>query len=455
MTEKKTILFITHNTNSYDHYLPLIVNLKKDKNIDVKVLAFYHKYTILRNKLHNYITQENKIDIQSMTNFCYFSFLHILIIKLYKSMFLSDKNKKSNFKKLRVVKKILEKYFVICSVFLLSNKKIKKYIELNNVSLLVNDHRVVNNSLIDLKPIISIKEIIKGRRDPINYSLFRFAKRCREKNIPIFMIPHGPQPILKKILSKKYSLIKDSFNPDYFVVVKKDEIALNFKIHGLKQTLILGDPRFDINWINYLESCALKVYGHLLRKPKDKKVILYLMDGFTFTSVNNKKYKDELNKDVLSLVNHFPNVEIWVKHHPRNVYDIKLHDFINKDRENNIKQFGNDFDSNILLAKCDICLSAASTVLIAPILQKKPVIFYDRWKEKHKADSIYDGVPCEASSKEKLVNQVKKILEKGYKIDDIFLKKFYKSVFSQDQLYEEMVVKYSRKIKEIIDLKNN
>ena len=137
-----------------------------------------------------------------------------------------------------------------------------------------------------------------------------------------------------------------------------------------------------------------------------------------------------MHKDILSMVNDFENLEIWVKHHPRNPYIIQIQDYIKLDRQKNIKQFGNNVDTNILMAFSDIRLATSSTTLINPVIQKRPVIFYDKWKEKLNATTIYDNLKYNASSKEELKNNLKKIIDEGYKIEDKFLNSFYEDVFS-------------------------
>ena len=210
------------------------------------------------------------------------------------------------------------------------------------------------------------------------------------------------------------------------------------------------------DWINYLESCALKVYKNQIEKPKDKTVLLYLMDIFKYDRENtekNNQYKFEIHKDILSMVNVFDNLQIWIKHHPRNPYKIPIQSFINKEKQENIKQFGNDVDTNILLAFSDIRLATSSTTLINPLIQKKPVILYDRWKEKLDATTIYDSLKYNASSNGELKKQIQKILDGGYRIDDNYLKTFYKDVFSISSSSINMTGLYVKKIKELIGQK--
>ena len=181
---KKNILFIAHNNNSYDHYLPLIINLKKDSRIKVKTLAFYHKYSILENKLHNYISEKNNNEIDSMIDICNLSFLNKKILRIYKLTSMKQINKEGGFFNqlansiLTCLQNISVKYFVICSFFFLSDKRIRKYIDHNNIDLLIIDHRKVDEK-IDLKPIDSLKKIIAGELDPMNCTIFRFGKICR------------------------------------------------------------------------------------------------------------------------------------------------------------------------------------------------------------------------------------------------------------------------------------
>lgn len=490
MSQNKNVLFITHHNNDFDHFLPLIVHLKKEEEVDVKIIAFYTKHELFKNRLHKYVCDSNDIDLESMTDISHLKWINKPIIKLYQyvithrklsyaghriipPLFGREKSKREdeirlkitkwriiNFLKspgdiiLRPIEFVLIRYLTLCSIFLLTNKKMVNYIDKNNLGLAIIDHRRIDESLIDTNPLVRFINAFTRKADPMNHVLFRFAKRVREKNIPIFMMPHGPQPVSKRIQGMNEAIrldqLKDPFHPDFLAIGNKDEIRLLHNIQALKPTLILGDPRFDIDWINYLESCALQAYGPILEKPKEKTVLLYLIDIMIYSSERNQEYKIEMHKDVLSLVNHFPNLEVWVKHHPRHVFEIPVEDFIDKDRQKNIRQFGNNTDTNILLAHADICLSSSSTVFISPILQRRPVIFYDRWKEKLDAPSIYDELKFKASSKEELITQYKRIINGEYSIDDSFLESFYKNVFSVDSLSESMVEKYSEKIKEIL-----
>ncbi|MDY6895873.1 MAG: CDP-glycerol glycerophosphotransferase family protein, partial [Thermotogota bacterium] len=440
MSKNKKILFVTHHNNDFDHFLPLIVNLKKKEGVEVKVLAFYTKYEILKNLLHRHICNEHDIRLVSISDLFYFKLINLPILRMYKYVIdnrkLSDpgrrifkvtsRKREANSSKNKHVSSIkspkesfflfleavLIRYIVLCSIFLLPNSRISDYLEKRNIDLIIIDQRTIDETLIDMGPITRFVNIFNQRADPMDLILFRFIKVGREQGIPIFMMPHGPQPIsIPNICAEKKENIKEQnspFRPDFLVVGNEKELLSLQIMRGTKSTFLLGDPRFDINWINYLESCALIVYKSTLTKPKGKTVLLYLVDIFTYmperNQESNQEYKLDIHKDILSLVNDFEDLEVWVKHHPRHVYDLPLEEFIEKDRQDHIKQFGNDTDTNILIAHADICLALSSTTFISPIIQRKPVIFYEKWKEKlPSTTSIYDDLEFKASSKEVLI----------------------------------------------------
>jgi len=487
MTKSKTILFVTHHNNDFDHFLPLIVNLKKEERVDVKILAFYTKYEILKNRLHRHICDKHDISLDSISDIFYFKWINFPILKVYEHVIgnrkLSDPGKRiikgttgqrgviSTIIKNIIVgfiksprgavisflETVLLRYIVLCSIFLLTKRRIMNYLDSNSVDMLIIDQRTIDETLIDTGPVTRFMNVFNERADPMDHLLFRFIKMGREKGIPILMMPHGPQPIsIPNIDAEKKVCVEEwvnPFRPDFLVVGNKNELLSLQIMRGIKSTFLLGDPRFDIDWINYLECCALKVYKNELTKPRGKTTLLYLMDIFTYIPEGNQEYKLEMHRDILSLVNDFEDLEIWVKHHPRHVYDIPIEDFIHKDRQDTIRQFGNDIDTNILLAHADICLSLSSTTFISPILQRKPVIFYDRWKEKLQGvTSIYDDLQFKASSKEELITQYEVIVKGGYTIGDSFLESFYGNVFSMDSLSEGMVEKYIEKIEEIMEI---
>jgi len=451
MSENKNVLFITHHNNDFDHFLPLMVELKKE-NMSVRAIAFYTKWDVLRNKLHKYICDDNQIILDEMADVCRLTIFNKTVIGMYR--YILENYRFPNNILLKYLNILFVKYFVLCSIFLVSNKKIYDYLKNNDINLVVIDQRVIDKSAINNGCIATLSNVLKSKTNHMNYILFRYCSIVRKEKIPIFMMPHGPQPIVKKIRGF-YENLNNPFYPDFLVLCSNDEYSFNEDFHkhvkAIKKTFILGDPRFDISWINYLQSCALKAYDGSLEKPKNKRVMLYLVDNFPYFKNGIREYKFNMHKDILSLVNYFPDLVIWVKHHPRNVFEIPIERYVDKDRVESVRQFGNDVDTNVLLAKVDICISAASTVFISPILQRKPVIFYNKWKKSLRdMPSIFDDLPLKASDEKELVTQYRRVVDDGYELSESYLESFHKKTFSTESVNQVMVENYVEKIDEIL-----
>ena len=286
MSESKNILFITHHNNDFDHFLPLMVNLKKHSNMQVKSLAFYHKYILLQNKLHRYICKENSIEIDSITDIFYFKKINRAIVKIHRyilenATMSKKKELKSNnirckityFQKpmsntfLRYLQLLIEKYFAISSIFLLTKKNMMKYIEKNNIDVAVIDICEMDEAAIDLNPIRRFMLLFRERKKGTMINLLsRCVKVVRNKNIPIFMMLHGP-PFFWNFEKKGLLNFENRFRPDYLAVANTDSMKLFKNVEGLKDTFFIGDPRFDIKWIQYLQSCAIKAYKNKIVKP--------------------------------------------------------------------------------------------------------------------------------------------------------------------------------------------
>ena len=478
MLKNKNVLFITHHNNDLDHFLPLAVHLKKYKKVHVKMIAFYTEHELLKNKLHKYICDSNEINFDSMLDVMNFGFLNKPIFKIYRYAIMNrklsnpsriinkpDPNeskqrintlKNTFFKSAHIFKSpttsisellniILIRYVVLCSIFFMTKKKTLNYLDSNNIDLVIIDGRTFEQSSLDSNPFRRFVDVFTRKVQHMDLVLFRFAKYAKDKNIPILMMPHAPHILLKS--DGECKKLIDPFKPDYLVMSSQHDLIVNPHMQSRKFIFFLGDPRFDIDWINYLDSCALKVYKGVLEKPKDKKVILCLLDNAIHES--HKRFK--LYKEIISLVNDFNCIEIWVKHHPRNVFDFPLDDIVQNDFKKNIKQFGNDVDTSILIANADICITAGSSTLITPILQKRPVIYYTTLEEKQNVPTLYDDLKFNAYSKEELIIRCEKVINGEYEIEDSYLDYFYKNIFAGNYLYENMTKKYGDKIEKIIN----
>ena len=478
MSNTKNILIITHSNNDFDHFLPLLVQFKKDDSKIVTSLAFYDKDELLKNKLHNLMSKENNIQLESFTDLFGLKPLSNLMKKLYKFSLtrVKDVQYTGNFTKnfvkrikiffsspsdslIRALYYISKKYIVLYSLFLARKKDIESYFSNKKFDLAIIDLRAEELEYLNLKPTAKFKKIIKGKMKADDDIMFRFLQVAREKDIPILAIPHGPNYLTEEPIDLAYKTYNSLFRADYTVHCNitgqtRDKMRL-----GLKKTLLLGDPRYDPPWINYVESCALKLYDGVVEKPKDKTVVLYIasfIQRHTYYDNIDYSYHNEIHKDVLSLVNYFPNIELWMKYHPRRVYKLPIEEYINKERQQNIKFFGNDVDTSILMAMADVIICPMSSTLTIPILQKKPIIYYYRWKEKTgdiTVTTVYDQ--CEfvlkAANHNELKEQVDNVLNKKESgITDSDISFFYKKMFTVDSRYENMTNKYLNIIDNIL-----
>jgi hypothetical protein len=85
-----------------------------------------------------HICEINDLDIDQMNQISFFSNINNLFYRIYNSINTKNEYKDkniNNFKKLKeLLNKIFIKYFVLCSIFLISNKKIDEYIKSNNIT---------------------------------------------------------------------------------------------------------------------------------------------------------------------------------------------------------------------------------------------------------------------------------------------------------------------------------
>jgi len=178
----KNIMFVAHHNNDFDHFLPLIVHLKKYNKINCKIIAFYTEHEILKNGLHKYICYLNDINFDSMIDISYFKRINRGISKIYKCIiyerglsnpsaridlsFADEKNiteKHYNHMKqsiLNLCEIILIRYFVFYSIFLLTNNKIEKYTDSNNINLAIIDHRIIEKDLLDSNSLTRFINIV-------------------------------------------------------------------------------------------------------------------------------------------------------------------------------------------------------------------------------------------------------------------------------------------------------
>ncbi len=477
MTDEKHILFITHSNNDLDHFLPLFVAFKKDPTLHVTALAFYNKEELLKNKLHNYIIKENKILLDSYTDLFHFKFLSDFFNKVYnctsrkakmiqytgnlhqitkKRIRLFFKSPRESF--MRMLHYLSKKYIVFYTLFFMNNTRIAKYFRDKNFDLAIIDLRTADVEDLNLEPLVKMKKIMQAKTKTDDDVMFRFLSVARDQQIPILAIPHGPNYAIEDPIQLVATGFKNPFRAEYTIHCNPTGVQKDTLILGLKKDFLFGDPRYDPEWVEYIESVALKIYGKEVKKPKNKTIVLYIGAYISRHSFRiSPEFHLQLHKDILSLVNYFPDIEIWMKPHPRLVFKVPIEEYVDKDRQQNIRFFGNETDTTILMAQADIVISPESSTLTIPILQKKPVIYYHRWKEKTGKASIttiFDQCPflLKAATHEELKQRLTVALTEGkYKIQDDDITLFYNKMFSTTSPYENMTNKYIKVINTILN----
>ncbi|MFQ5443572.1 MAG: CDP-glycerol glycerophosphotransferase family protein [Nitrospinales bacterium] len=271
------------------------------------------------------------------------------------------------------------------------------------------------------------KELILKMRG----ALVRFAHK---NHIPLYMISHG--------VSVKYQAISkandDPFiSPDVVALCNEDE-KITYQSFQSEDTrmVIRGDTRYDLGWIRTLEESARNLAEYQsLSKPG--KIALYLVANLNW--VNDERLLNSIHTDICKLLDTFEDLTLWVKLHPRYPLHFPLAEY-GGDR---LKLFGNDTDTNLLLAKADIVISPLSAVLFHPMLMKRRAIFYDRlrtltgdhWKCIFDEASFLDTV----TTPEALQEACRKILQ-GEEFNFDGMEAFYKKYLSGGAGFDESIV---------------
>jgi len=414
------VLFVAHTNNDYDHMLPVIVGLI-NKNVSCDIIGVFNKYEVLKNRVHSYITKDNNFNFFSMSEFFYFSFFNRLFVYFFKHHF----NRGS----------ISYKFIVLFSFLFYNDKKLSQLLEGKGYKVIIVDHRYID---IDMVKENRFKCFLDS---PVGLSIFRFLLLARKLGIPILMIPHGVQPVVI-VDSDKRQVDGELFSPDFIFHSGMFEVMSNKYGHDgifCDKRFFLGCPRFEKKWIDYLYGLLDVVHPGFI-KPKNKLVILYLMDIFV-------KDRDGMDDDVLSVVDYFDDVELWVSHHPRRQKCLSLDNVKNKEC---VKQFFIDVDGNILIKNCDICISTLAGIFVQAVLTGKKCIFYDKWKQWMPRVTIFDDYVYKANDRKSLYAVIEQFKNDIVVVDDGMIDLFNDKVF--DDGNRDSVERYVSRIQEIINV---
>ena len=360
-------------------------------------------------KFQSHLLKKEKIKIIYSINIISNIFLKFLVILSYK------------LKKIRLSKiqnNTIYKFFNIADYF------VKTFLDFL-VSKIENeknfDNFITKNEFnIAVLDIIGISKE-DSKKNFFKYVMFNLVHKLKSKKIPILMISHGA--VIRYFKKSKADIQKNNIKPNLLTVCNSYEVDFLKDYAANKKTMkILGDVRYDYNWIKYLKRENKKFSKNIICNNKIK--VLYIMGNLTF--INNKIVEKKINEEINNLLTDFSNIELWVKLHPR--ANVAFNGFKNP----NLKIFGNEVDTSLLVELSDIVLSTFSGILTQSIIQKKRTIFYDSWKRHLKNNkTIFDKTPCvkKISNYNDLKQEISKF-SKNKKISKVAINQFYKKFIS-------------------------
>lgn len=416
-TKQKHILYLAHGNNDLDHCLPILHRLNGKSEYEQTLLYIYEKDKVLTNTLHQAIMAELTANHISLNELSPFPRTVKLFSVIEKS--LHGKIQRINIHSAGGLKRyyliffkglnfLNRKVFNSIKSILFPRSLFSTFVEKKSFSLLVIDTLHVGK--------------YNSSKDPLSYALYYLFQVTKNKNIPIFMISHGTTIHYDKPQPNK--IVDGQIFPDRLAFCNDMEPARHTFLQGEHTlTAVLGDVRYDAQWIENLENIASKITN--VDKPPDRFVILYLVANLTF--IKDRSVDDEINADIFRLLEDFEDAELWVKAHPR------YPSLVNYSNDDRIKVFNNDVDTNVLLTRADLVLSPLSGILFQPIIKRKRVLYYDKWRKYVSEDTwtVFDETPCvyRASNYEQLKAGVSE-LKQNPRLEKQDVEKFYQNIVS-------------------------
>jgi len=414
---QKKILFIAHSNNDFDHLLPILDKLSNMMDYKPYILFINSKEDVVINNIHEQINGELNIVQISLNELFKYRILFKWVLKISRNIsslygFISIKYMLSHLRFDLLILKLINRIIVY---FL--NRTISIYLPVITIKEFLIAHSF---SMILLDIQHQKQDGVK--RNIMSYTISNLMKESKINKTPIFMISHGA--VIRFNTSIKEIHDESILTPDVLTLCNSNEISVYQNLIGPNtQVLILGETRYDIQWINKLENMALKY--NPIQKPKNKFVILIIAANLTF--IKNDSIISEINSEILKLLNENEDIELWFKAHPRypSYTTIKPTD--------RVRVFYNDVDTNFLLTLSDIIISPFSGVLFQPIIQGKKVIYFDIWKKYCSNDTftVFDNTRCvyKASSYEELKKGVL-ALRRNPILEEEDAEEFYQSIIS-------------------------
>jgi len=344
-------LFFIRHFNDIDHFTPIVWKMHKD-NHPVAVYCINPKYDIQNDYRLRFLREEGiKVD------FIYNDFaerlgpLHRLVRFLFLSTFAIerklDSNGQSQFSSLlgsfgRVAGKIGSRFYRLAK---------RKYYDTNW------GHDLLQKS--------EAKALCFDWIRPHRYVVDVLLKAANDISIPTLSLPHGVFLYTNdsvRIAPRGEMWFEKYHRYDYVIVQNKlfKEIISQDGINGDK-IHVLGSARYCSEWIEQNKKIIPRKMD--LKSNNTEKLKIVLMTTRPQYRINVERMVKTF--DILS---HFSEVETVIKPHTRSGDEAKMY-------ENIPLSNVSDLSSVELCEWADVVLVIASSILIEPLLQNKPVLY--------------------------------------------------------------------------------
>lgn len=364
------LFFIASSQGEIDWVLPLIKDLnKKVDNIYFYVDSYSTETIINKPFIFNEIKNKFNLIVFNKSNFTRFSFLINIVRSLF--VFFGCKNFID-----KVINKILGIY-----INLYPKNFAKKIIRKTNPKILLKD---LGNDSVLRKEISNI--IVNGKGK-------------------IIMFPHGTEIFVEEEFKRR------DFIADILLVSCKETQNYYSKVFRGLETKIVGIPRYDSNWTNYLK----KNFAEKNDSKRVKFSILFITRGPHHSDLNKNDFEYIINS-IATVCNKNKNIELLVRSHPRYPKS-QLSNILNKHEKLDWKFC--DYDIIIKNTNINLVVSMWSTMILDALVLKIPVIEFFRCSNNRSWLKNQFGNDVTGYEKNQIVISVKNEIELEQSINEI------------------------------------
>ena len=431
------ILYIAHGNNDVDHYLPIMYRLDEKHDVMQSVIYVYQKETVLQNKVHLHMI--NRLKLTEISLNLQSSMKNTLRLYSRCEKMLNNKIKRYQNTDLDIVHRYFLKTLQLFRVIMngIFNRFKAIIFPISMLADIVTKHKY-SLVVIDTQNISKLE----SEKNAISFALYNILAGAKKNKVPIFMISHGAAIRYPLLLSKKeISHNTTNIYPDVLALCNEQEKKLLQHFVGSEtEVLALGDVRYDSEWIRQIERVASDVCR--VESPRNTIIVLLVVANLTFLK---ERVNDIIHSDVIDIINHYDDVEVWIKAHPR------YPKTITHNAGSRVRVFYNEIDTNALISRANIVVSALSGVLFQPIIKGQRVIYYDKWKmfDSNNMTTVFDANKCvvRASSKQELIQAVN-LLRREKILGINLINEFYSEVVSGGIPIDESIAeRYVKKIR--------